>query len=295
MRVLETVIKIPINLFELPEFIKLEQLASNGRQERTAQALWLRLACIAGRAGCAGYVTGTDQPALTNSEYAHLAHITRANYVPQLLALLEKAGLLQRHADDRYQISHWERYAVDDVDPNYCGLVKFYDVDDPQPAPPAPPLTGVTPLALQKYTPAQRAKLVTTTGKILAYLHQQSGKQFSNEPATQILLAGLFDQKVTIKQIKQVIDWKCKDWYETDFWKFVRPQTLFGPKFKQYLLEAPPPAHVQPAAQLTRTQYLRDLYQLSCGDVAMVLRRAADEVVDVTEEEVEAIGRDLGY
>lgn len=51
MRVLETVIKIPINLFELPEFIKLEQLASNGRQERTAQALWLRLACIAGRAG----------------------------------------------------------------------------------------------------------------------------------------------------------------------------------------------------------------------------------------------------
>ncbi|WP_191982701.1 phage replisome organizer N-terminal domain-containing protein, partial [Loigolactobacillus coryniformis] len=187
---METVIKIPINLFELPEFIKLEQLASNGRQERTAQALWLRLACIAGRAGCAGYVTGTDQPALTNSEYAHLAHITRANYVPQLLALLEKAGLLQRHADDRYQISHWERYAVDDVDPNYCGLVKFYDVDDPQPAPPAPPLTGVTPLALQKYTPAQRAKLVTTTGKILAYLHQQSGKQFSNEPATQILLAG---------------------------------------------------------------------------------------------------------
>lgn len=81
----------------------------------------VQLVLLAVRVG-AGYVTGTDQPALTNSEYAHLAHITRANYVPQLLALLEKADLLQRHADDRYQISHWERYAVDDVDPNYCGL-----------------------------------------------------------------------------------------------------------------------------------------------------------------------------
>lgn len=290
------VVMIPIDLYQWPEFTKLQQCSRSG-QYKSILAFWNDLLFKAARLNQGGLLFAEPEQPLTLRTIAKWTGFSHTERVPPLLDLLLDCGLLEATANQQYRISHWDSFAVVNCE-NHHGLVKFYRPDRPPQKivqSPASPPTTITPLALQKYTPVQRAKLATTTGKILAYLHQQSGKQFSNEPATQILLAGLFDQKVTIKQIKQVIDWKCKDWYETDFWKFVRPQTLFGPKFKQYLLEAPPPAHVQPAAQLTRTQYLRDLYQLSCGDVAMVLRRAADEEVAVTEEEVEAIGRDLGY
>ncbi|MFD0896704.1 conserved phage C-terminal domain-containing protein [Loigolactobacillus binensis] len=283
---MKTLLKIPTNLFELPEFIKLTQLAKNDQQVRTAQLLWLRLACAAGRTGHDGYVTDPTAAPLTKHALAGLVNLTRGAYAAELLQLLLQADLLQRQADGHYQISHWERYALTDCAPNYHGLFKF---DTPATANATPP----TPL--QQYTPEQRTKLVATTGKILAYLQQQSGKQFSNEPPTQQLLANLFAQKVTVKQIKWVIDWKCKDWYGGDFWKFVRPQTLFGPKFTQYLLEAPPEPTARPAAGPTRHQYLRDLFEMSCGDIETILWRAADEKVTVTRAEVEAIGRELGH
>ena len=32
-----------------------------------------------------------------------------------------------------------------------------------------------------------------------------------------------------------MIDKKCAEWIGTDFEKFLRPETLFGPKFENYL------------------------------------------------------------
>ncbi|MFD0896277.1 conserved phage C-terminal domain-containing protein [Loigolactobacillus binensis] len=281
-------IKIPTKLFTLPEFYQLEQLASSNRQARTAQLLWLNLVCVAGQAQAAGDVTASDGKALTDIDYARLAKVSRSDYARQLLTLLVQADLLRCHRDGRYQISHWERYVVTPTVTNGASS----PVTSQQPAGPTVP---TAPATLQQYTPEQRTQLVAVTDEILAYLQQQSGKQFSNEPPTQQLLANLFAQKVTVKQIKRVIDWKCKDWYGGDFWKFVRPQTLFGPKFTQYLLEAPPEPTARPAAGPTRHQYLRDLFEMSCGDIETILWRAADEKVAVTRAEVEAIGRELGH
>ncbi|MFD1317354.1 conserved phage C-terminal domain-containing protein [Loigolactobacillus zhaoyuanensis] len=295
---MEPMLAIPINLFQEPGWIQLDK-ATTKIQWRNIMAVWNALLFHAAKLNHAGLVYKTRDQPLAMLTIAKWAKITHSELIQPLLHLLQTNQQISATAAGHYQICHWERFVVVDAD-NYAGLVKFYDPKQPQPTrtPPPQSATGpasVTPLALQKYTPEQRTKLAATSAKILAYLQQQSGKQFENAVATQQLLADLFDSKVTVKQIKQVIDWKCKDWYGGDFWKFVRPQTLFGPKFKQYLLEAPPPPHVQPAAQLTRAQYLRDLYQLSCGDVAMVLARAADEQVEVTKTEVEAIGHELGY
>ncbi len=291
-------VQLPVTLFTEPNWQQLDQETTK-LQWRDVFAIWIKLLFRAADLDQAGLVYTSKNRPLSNRTIANWAKIGHSELIPPLLQHLQKNDMIAPAANGQYRICHWERFFVA-KDTAHGRPSRFYDPQQPptaQPAPqpPVPLPANVTPLALQKYTPEQRAKLAASSHRILAYLQQQSGKAFTDTVATQVLLAALFEQKVTVKQIKQVIDWKCHDWYGGDYWKFVRPQTLFGPKFKQYLLEAPPPPHVQPAARLTKQQYLRDLYQLSCGDVNMVLLRAADEAVTVTKAEVEAIGHELGY
>jgi len=48
----------------------------------------------------------------------------------------------------------------------------------------------------------------------------------------------LVKQGYTYKDFKLVIDRKWKDWKDTKYQQYVRPQTLFGEKFKRYLNES---------------------------------------------------------
>lgn len=159
------------------------------------------------------------------------------------------------------------------------------------PAATAKPTTA-SPPPLTAYSAAQQARLQQATVKVLAYLNQQTGKRFVVDQRSQRLLGHLFQQQVTMAQIKQVINWKCHEWRNTEFWKFVRPQTLFGPKFNQYLQEAPPLTRPKTRTTVSRQAYLRQLYGMSCS-VAEVVRRAAADNIHTTTKEVEAIAHEL--
>ncbi|KRN00197.1 hypothetical protein FC24_GL000025 [Loigolactobacillus rennini DSM 20253] len=152
--------------------------------------------------------------------------------------------------------------------------------------------TTASPPPLTAYSAAQQARLQQATVKVLAYLNQQTGKRFVVDQRSQRLLGHLFQQQVTMAQIKQVINWKCHEWRNTEFWKFVRPQTLFGPKFNQYLQEAPPLTRPKTRTTVSRQAYLRQLYGMSCS-VAEVVRRAAADNIHTTTKEVEAIAHEL--
>lgn len=151
---------------------------------------------------------------------------------------------------------------------------------------------AASPPPLTAYSAAQQARLQQATVKVLAYLNQQTGKRFVVDQRSQRLLGHLFQQQVTMAQIKQVINWKCHEWRNTEFWKFVRPQTLFGPKFNQYLQEAPPLTRPKMRTTVSRQAYLRQLYGMSCS-VAEVVRRAAADNIHTTTKEVEAIAHEL--
>ncbi|MFD1317208.1 conserved phage C-terminal domain-containing protein [Loigolactobacillus zhaoyuanensis] len=290
---------ISSTFYEQPEFIQLRQLATSKQQANTATALWVRALACAARLQKAGIIAFSVEQPLTTHDFASWLDIARPARVAPILQLLSDCDLIKKSADQHYQICHWERYVVPpEIAANYHGWAKFRLPDEPltpHTATAQPQLTQVTPLALQSYTPIQRQRLAASTKKVLTYLQQQSGKQFDATETVQILLADLFSQKVTMKQVKQVIDWKIKDWRDSDYWKFVRPQTLFGPKFKQYLLEAPPlPAAKAPITQ-SRTDYLRTLFNVCSGDVDLAIQRAADEAITTDHKEMEAIGHALGH
>lgn len=298
---MEPLFTISSTYYEQPEFIQLHELA-NRQQERAVTTLWVRSLACAARLQADGIIALSLDVPLTPHDFATWLILDRTTRVLPLLTLLNKCDLIKKMADGHYHICHWAQHVVSpEIAANYHGLAKFNfetpnqtaasaSVNTKQEQP-----TSITPLSLQPYTPEQRQRLAASTQKILAYLQQQSGKEFTATTETQLLLAELFRQKVTMKQIKQVINWKIKDWQGGDYWKFIRPQTLFGPKFNQYLLEAPPAPHVKSAKAQTRTDYLKTLFNVCSGNIDLAIRRAADDAVNTDRAEMEVIGHALGH
>lgn len=74
------------------------------------------------------------------------------------------------------------------------------------------------------------------TKEIIGYLNEKTKSNFkySNCSAIKHINARI-EEGYTIDDFKIVIDKKCIEWNNTDFEKFLRPQTLFGTKFDSYL------------------------------------------------------------
>lgn len=75
--------------------------------------------------------------------------------------------------------------------------------------------------------------------EIINYLNSKTGKSLRyNTKSYQRLIKARWHDGYRVKDFKQVIDNKAFSWQGTDFWKFMRPDTLFASKhFDDYLNE----------------------------------------------------------
>jgi uncharacterized phage protein (TIGR02220 family) len=74
---------------------------------------------------------------------------------------------------------------------------------------------------------------------VIEYLNKTCGRSFRDNAANIDAIAGWLSKGHDQDDIKMVIDHKWREWREKeDMVKFVRPATLFGPKFPTYLEEA---------------------------------------------------------
>jgi uncharacterized phage protein (TIGR02220 family) len=70
------------------------------------------------------------------------------------------------------------------------------------------------------------------------YLNAVAGTNYSDtNQNTQNAIFILLDSGYNLDDFKFVIDIKWKQWKGTDYQKYVRPSTLFGKKFENYLNE----------------------------------------------------------
>ena len=75
-----------------------------------------------------------------------------------------------------------------------------------------------------------------TVRKILAHLNDLLGTNYSiHLKENTKLIKALLNKGYTEEEILKVIDKKFIEWKGTDFEKYIRPSTLFGSKFEQYL------------------------------------------------------------
>lgn len=73
--------------------------------------------------------------------------------------------------------------------------------------------------------------------EIVAHLNQRAGTNYKASTAnTRKLVKARLKEGFTVDEFKTVIDKKCADWLNNrDMAQYLRPETLFGPKFESYL------------------------------------------------------------
>ncbi len=71
---------------------------------------------------------------------------------------------------------------------------------------------------------------------IVEYLNEKAKTAYKSKTKdTQKHINARLAEGYTVDDFKTVIDKKCTEWIGTDWEKFLRPSTLFGTKFEQYL------------------------------------------------------------
>lgn len=83
---------------------------------------------------------------------------------------------------------------------------------------------------------AQRDSRKAVTNIVITHLNAVANKQYRTDTDKTIKLIGArLQEGYNIDQMKYVIDVKASQWLNTDMEKYLRPETLFGNKFENYL------------------------------------------------------------
>ena len=74
---------------------------------------------------------------------------------------------------------------------------------------------------------------------VIDYLNRKASTNYRpTTKNTQSFINARLQEGYTVEDFKKVIDSKSNEWLNTDFEKYLRPATLFGTKFENYLNEA---------------------------------------------------------
>ena len=74
---------------------------------------------------------------------------------------------------------------------------------------------------------------------VIDYLNKKASTNYrATTKNTQSFINARVKEGYTVEDFKKVIDSKSREWLNTDFEKYLRPATLFGTKFENYLNEA---------------------------------------------------------
>lgn len=94
----------------------------------------------------------------------------------------------------------------------------------------------------QKTSDSKKSKTTSKTDdipydRVIKYLNAKAGTSYrATNKATQRLIKARFNEGMTTKDFKKVIDNKCDDWLkDPKMCEYLRPATLFGSKFESYL------------------------------------------------------------
>ena len=99
--------------------------------------------------------------------------------------------------------------------------------------------------------------------EIIKYLNHTTGKNYKVTQKWKDLIKARWNEGQRLDDFKKVIDVKSSQWLNSkDMNKYLRPQTLFGNKFDEYLNEYVPKVESSRISDIERTQReLREVYE----------------------------------
>lgn len=131
--------------------------------------------------------------------------------------------------------------------PSVYGSTPSVDETTPSISEVTPSVFGKTPSGNSKGTNTSNTNTSNTNTKekdfipyfkIIEYLNFKTGKNFKDAQAHKAHIKSRWNEGYRLEDFKKVIDIKTKTWLNDSFGdQFLRPRTLFGPKFDDYLNE----------------------------------------------------------
>jgi uncharacterized phage protein (TIGR02220 family) len=102
---------------------------------------------------------------------------------------------------------------------------------------PTPARAGTDPEKNKKEKRERKVAPLAITKEILSDLSEYTGKQYKPKLNTKAreLIAGLMAKGATVEDFKEVHRKKAAEWKGTEFAQYLRPSTLYGNKFGDYL------------------------------------------------------------
>jgi uncharacterized phage protein (TIGR02220 family) len=142
--------------------------------------------------------------------------------------LISRTSYITKHG---YRAVEYAAMGPNHIDEPPAEGPRTADTDDPR-----TPADEPQPLLNEPQAPAQ-PKEPDSTEEVIDYLNSRAGTHYKVTTAnTRKLIKARLKEGFTVEDIKLVIDKKCAEWLNNrDMARYLRPETLFGPKFESYL------------------------------------------------------------
>lgn len=232
-------IKLNINIFDDEKMKLIDSLPENDAIFR----IWIYLLSLAGKTNDSGLVYLSNHIPYTEEMIASLCN-RPISTVRLALKTFKDFGMIELFDDNLIAISNWEKHQ------NIDGLEKIREQNRKRQQVFREKQSNVT-ITLRNATEEEKNKnknknnilssKLDDVKVIISYLNEKAGTQYrATSKKTQSLVNARFNETFTIDDFKRVIDIKVAEWGNDEkMSKFLRPETLFGPKFESYLNQKP--------------------------------------------------------
>lgn len=244
-----TWIKLKTDMFENDKIKLIEALPAAD----TIIVIWVKLLTAAGKANANGYIMLTENIPMNVEEMATIFN-RDINSVRFALQTFQRYGMIEME-DETVRIKNWEVHQnIDGMDRvkklnaernrRYRARKKQQLQQDTSSNVSVTSRDGTDiDKEIDKDKDKENKYIVSNKydmiyHSVVSYLNKRANTSYrATSKLTQQLIQARMKEGFTETDFYKVIDHKTKTWRNTKFEKYLRPQTLFGPKFEGYLNE----------------------------------------------------------
>lgn len=207
--------------------------------------IWVKLLCLAGNINDSGLVYFTKEIPYTDQMLA--TQFNRPLTTVQLALRTFEQFEMVEVIDNILHISNWEKYqSVDRLSEirEYNRLAKQKSREKQKALQSPSESVNDKSMTSQRchYTDKEEEKekesekIKELYSRIIAHLNEKAGTKYKHSTKkTKDCIHARLAEGFTLEDFVTVIDKKCNEWMGTEFEKYLRPETLFSPKFEGYL------------------------------------------------------------
>ena len=229
-------ISIATDIFNDEKMCAIESLPDG----QSIELVWLKLLCLAGTCNESGFLMINREIPYTDEMIAKYFRMD-IGVIKRALEVFQQMGMIEL-IDDVYMVSNWAKYQ-NNAELEHMRIMsrarqqRYRDNQKKLLKQKRNVTNNVTgDVTNNEFCSICNMYYVDVYKEVINYLNSKcNGTYRYTTKKTQSLIHARCEEGFTIDDFKTVIDKKTTEWKDTEWEKYLRPETLFGTKFEGYL------------------------------------------------------------